>query len=195
VRAHRRTRTALAAVALAFTFAPAAIAKLLPLPHGWPKTLQIGLSHAPGGAAKLREANDVELARAFAQQWARLRERLAPNVPLAYHMSGWGTKHDIVYEDPPDATVRAYAAQSAAFYRALRTGFDVSFGDFSDRDAGFYEKVQGNPHTWFTPADFHRRLLYGATSWGRDRDNRAQWLLGDGGRARAYYKQGAVRLP
>ena len=48
-----------------------------------------------------------------------LRDQLAPNVILAYHMSGWGTKHDIVYEKPPDATVRAYAAQSAAFYRSL----------------------------------------------------------------------------
>src|SRR3954462_15911734 len=98
-------------------------------------------------------------AAGFAQAFVRLRDRLAPNVLLAYHLSGWGTKHDIVYEDPPDGTVRAYATQSAAFYRALRTRFDVSFEDFSDRDAGFYEKVQGDPKTWFTPADFHRHLL------------------------------------
>jgi hypothetical protein len=39
----------------------------------------------------------------------------------------------------------------------------VSFEDFSERDAGFYEKVNGNPNTWFEPADFHRHLLYGAT--------------------------------
>jgi hypothetical protein len=202
----------------------------------------------------LEQANDTALARAFAQQWVSLRNDLAPNVLLAYHMSGWGTKHDIVYEDPPDATVRAYAAQSAEFYRSLQAKFDVSFEDFSDRDAGFYDKVQGNPNTWFKPADFHRYLLYGATfvkltgirmaAWqiplgnttlndapGHYRDNRVQWLLGVGGRAhlrayanagyirflfgggadgttsadtdggyfrahvRAYYKQGAVRLP
>ena len=38
-------------------------------------------------------------------------------------MSGWGTKHDIVYEKPPNATVRAYAARSAAFYRSLARAF------------------------------------------------------------------------
>ena len=135
-------------------------------------------------------------------------------------MSGWGTKHDIVYEKPSDATVRAYATQSAAFYNALHAKFDISFEDFSDRDAGFYEKVQGNPKTWFTPADFHRHLLYGATfvkltglrmvawqiplgntvmramddTWGHYQDNRVQWLLGAGSRAhlRAYANAGYV---
>jgi len=168
----------------------------------------------------LEQANDVELASSFAQQWVALRDQLAPNVLLAYHMSGWGTKHDIVYEDPPDATVRAYAAQSAAFYRSLHATFDVSFEDFSDRDAGFYERVQNNPNTWFKPADFHRHLLYGAAfvkltglrmvawqiplgntlmqaeddTWGHYQDNRVQWLLGAAGRAhlRAYVNAGYV---
>lgn len=165
----------------------------------------------------LEQANAVALASSFAQQWITLRNQLAPNVILAYHMSGWGTKHDIVYEDPPDATVKAYAAQSAAFYNALHAKFDVAFEDFSDRDAGFYEKVEGNPNTWFTPGDFHRHLLYGATfvkltglrmvpwqiplgnmslddTWGHYRDNRVEWLLGEGGRAhlRAYVAAGYV---
>ena len=166
----------------------------------------------------LEQANDVALASSFAQQWVTLRDQLAPNVILAYHMSGWGTKHDIVYEKPSDATVRAYATQSAAFYNSLHAKFDIAFEDFSDRDAGFYEKVQGNPKTWFTPADFHRHLLYGATfvkltglrmvawqiplgntvmraeddTWGHYQDNRVQWLLGAGGRAhlRAYANSG-----
>ena len=154
----------------------------------------------------LEQANAAKLAASFAQRWVALRNQLAPNVLLAYHMSGWGTKHDIVYEDPPDATVELYAAQSAGFYRALHAKFDLSFEDFSDRDAGYYEKVQGNPRTWFTPADFHRHLLYGATfvkltglrmvAWqiplgntslddtpDHYRDNRVEWLLGPGGRA------------
>jgi hypothetical protein len=363
VRARRRPLAALAALA-ALAFAPSAFARLPPLPHGWPKTLQIGLTDTPGGAAALRrsapfgfryqylaggvntgsgwstwnpngtfasmyvqdswshgvvpvltyymllqsspaggdeaktdlahlrdtqlmqaywrdvslllqrvkgtrpvvvhvepdlwgyleQANAAGLGASFAQQWVTLRNQLAPNVLLAYHMSGWGTKHDIVYEDPPDATVKRYAAQSAAFYRSLHARFDISFEDFSDRDAGFYEKVQGNPNTWFTPADFHRHLLYGATfvkltglrlaawqiplgnvqlndTWGHYRDNRVQWLLGNGNRAhlkayvdagyvaflfgggadgttsaatdggyfdaraRAYYKQGQLKLP
>jgi hypothetical protein len=166
----------------------------------------------------LEQANDVALASSFAEHWVQLRDQLAPNVILAYHMSGWGTKHDIVYEKPSDATVRAYATQSAAFYNSLHAKFDIAFEDFSDRDAGFYEKVQGNPNTWFKPADFHRHLLYGATfvkltglrmvawqiplgntvmraeddTWGHYQDNRVQWLLGAGGRAhlRAYANAG-----
>ena len=93
----------------------------------------------------LEQAGDVSLASAFAQKWIALRDKLAPNVILAYHMSGWGTKHDIVYEKPPDATVRAYAAQSAAFYNSLHAHFDIAFEDFSDRDAGFYAKQEGQP--------------------------------------------------
>jgi hypothetical protein len=165
----------------------------------------------------LEQASATDLASQFAQHWIQLRDQLAPNVLLAYHMSGWGTKHDIVYEDPPDATVRVYAAQSAAFYRSLNAKFDVAFEDFSDRDAGFYAKVEGNPNTWFKPADFHRHLLYGQTfvklagvriaawqiplgntnlpdTWGRYRDNRVQWLLGPSGRAhlKAYAAAGYV---
>jgi hypothetical protein len=149
-------------------------------------------------------------AAGFAQAFVRLRDQLAPNVVLAYHMSGWGTRHDIVYEKPPDATVRAYAERSAAFYRSLHARFDVAFEDFSDRDAGFYAKQEGNPHTWFTPADFHRHLLYAQTfvaragvrmvawqiplgntlmraennTWDHFQDNRVQWLLGAGLRER-----------
>jgi hypothetical protein len=165
----------------------------------------------------LEQANATALASQFAQKWIALRNQYARNVLLAYHMSGWGTKHDIVYEDPPDATVRQYARQSAAFYNALHARFDLSFEDFSDRDAGFYEKQQGNSKTWFTPADFHRHLLYGATfidatklrmvawqiplgntflndTWSHYRDNRVQWLLGAGNRPhlRAYVNAGYI---
>jgi hypothetical protein len=160
-------------------------------------------------------------AAGFAQEFVHMRDRLAPNVILAWHMSGWGTQHDIGYEDPPDRTVVAYATRSAAFYRSLGAAFDLSFEDFSDRDAGYYEKVEGNPKTWFKPADFHRHLLYGRTfvrlagirmaAWqiplgntemramdnttGHYQDNRVQWLLeGASGRAhmRAYVKAGYI---
>jgi hypothetical protein len=157
----------------------------------------------------LEQANAVALASSFAHEFVQLRNELAPNVVLAYHMSGWGTKHDIVYEKPPAATVRAYAAKSAAFYRALHAHFDIAFEDFSDRDAGFYAVQQGNPKTWFKPADFARHLLYAKTfvqlagvrmvawqiplgntvmramnnTWDHFQDNRVQWLLGPGSRA------------
>jgi hypothetical protein len=169
-------------------------------------------------ASRGDDASTVPGAVAFAQKWVQLRNRLAPNVILAYHMSGWGTNHAILDEKPSDATVRAYAARSARFYRSLDARFDIAFEDFSDRDAGFYQKVEGNPNTWFKPADFHRHLLYGATfvrlaglrmvpwqiplgntlmramndTWGHYQDNRVQWLLGPQGRAhlRAYVRAG-----
>ena len=166
----------------------------------------------------LEQAGDAGLASSFAQQWVKLRDSAAPNVILAYHMSGWGTKHDIVYEDPPDATVRAYAAQSASFYRSLHAHFDLSFEDFSDRDAGFYAKQSGNPRTWFTPADFRRHLLYAQTftrlagvrmvawqiplgntvmrsmnnTWDHFQDNRIQWILGSRAHLRAYAAAGFI---
>ena len=168
----------------------------------------------------LEQAGDLSLARSFAAKWIALRNQLAPNVLLAYHMSGWGTKHDIVYEKPSNAVVVQYATQSAQFYNALHAKFDVAFEDFSDRDAGFYEKQQNNPNTWFKPADFARHLLYGATfvkltglrmvawqiplgntimraennTWDHYQDNRVQWLLGAGSRAhlRAYVAAGYV---
>src|SRR5581483_301415 len=134
----------------------------------------------------LEQAGDVALARNFAHTWITLRNQLAPNVVLAYHMSGWGTKHDIAYED------------------------------FSDRDTGYYQKVEGNPNTWFTPADFHRHLLYAQTfvrlagvrmvAWqiplgntvepvendtpNHYRDNRVQWILGSRTHLRAYVAAG-----
>jgi hypothetical protein len=164
--------------------------------------------------------NLPQTAAGFAQEFVQLRDALAPNVILAYHMSGWGTKHDIVYEKPPAATVRAYAARSAAFYRSLGAHFDVAFEDFSDRDAGYYQVVAHNPSTWFKPADFARHLLYAATfvrlagirmvAWqiplgntvmraenntnDHYQDNRVQWLLGPASRAhlRAYAAAGFV---
>jgi hypothetical protein len=145
----------------------------------------------------------------FAQAIVVLRDKLAPNVILAYHMSGWGTMHDIVYEKPSDAVVRAYATRSAKFERSLGAKFDISFEDFSDRDAGFYQVVQGNSKTWFKPNDFRRHLLYAKTfvaqtrlrmvawqipygntimraennTWNHYQDNRVQWLLGTSSRA------------
>jgi hypothetical protein len=125
-----------------------------------------------------------------------------------------------VYEDPPDATVRAYATRSARFYRSLHARFDVSFEDFSDRDAGFKAKIDGNPKTWFDAGDFHRHLLYAQTfvrlagirmavwqiplgntrmramnnTWDHFQDNRVEWLLDDASRShlRAYARAGVV---
>jgi len=156
----------------------------------------------------LEQANAVVLARSFARELVALRNALAPNVLLAYHMSEWGTGHDAFTGNPSDATVRSYAARSAAFYRSLGTHFDIAFTDLSDRDAGYYEHVE-HRNTWFSAQDFAHAALYDATfvrlagvrlvvwqvplgntvmrsendTWDHYQDNRVQWYLGTNWRA------------
>ncbi len=88
-------------------------------------------------------------ATGFAQAVIRLRDRYAPNVLVAYHMSIWGTMHDILYEKTAD--VDALATRAAAFYASLGAKFDVAFTDGPDRDAAFRQIVLGNPNAWYGP--------------------------------------------
>jgi hypothetical protein len=148
----------------------------------------------------LEQANAVALARSFAHRLIALRNRLAPHVKLAWHLSIWGTKEDPTYSKPSLAHMRALGARSAAFYESLHARFDLVFNDVTDRDAGFYEHVENNPNTWWGPADFHRHDAYLAAftarththvvlwqlplgdtrlndTWGHYRDNRLQWWL------------------
>ena len=79
-------------------------------------------------------------------------------------------------------------------------------------------RSSSNPKTWFTPADFHRHLLYAPTfvqlagvrmvawqiplgntlmramnnTWDHFQDNRVQWLLGSRAHLRAYVNAGFV---
>lgn len=146
----------------------------------------------------------------FAQALVRLRDSYAPNVLLGYHVSVWGTNVDIALQDPPDATVDQLAARSVAFYRSLDTSFDMLFGEFSDRDSGFYQHVVGdNGRSWWTLDDFRRHVRYlggifaalrkgivlwqipmGNTRmrsvnnvWGHYQDNRTERLLDEPSRA------------
>ncbi len=146
----------------------------------------------------------------FARAIDRLRDLYAPNVVLGYHLSIWGTGNDITYSDPPDATVDALATRSGNFYNSLQGGFDIIFGEFSDRDAGFkqYEYGDGGA-SWFNANDFQRHVRYmsrvrevagkrivlwqiplGNTkmramnnTWNHYQDNRVEWLLDDATRA------------
>ena len=52
----------------------------------------------------------------FARAVVRLRDANAPNVQLAYHISVWGTRIDILHSKPPDAEVIALGQRAAAFY-------------------------------------------------------------------------------
>jgi hypothetical protein len=167
----------------------------------------------------LEQAHAVALARSFAHRLIALRNRLAPDVVLAWHLSVWGTREDPTYSKPSLAHMDALAAESGAFYESLHAHFDLVFHDVTDRDAGFYRFVLGNPDTWWGPADFARlnRYLAGFSrrtrvpivlwqlplgntalnnTWGHYRDNRVQWWLGRYGRShlRATRDAGVVGL-
>jgi hypothetical protein len=157
----------------------------------------------------------------FAQAVVRLRDLYAPNVTLAYHLSVWGTNVDIALSDPPDTAVDALAARAASFYTSLHADFDLSFAEFSDRDAAFKEAIYGDGGaSWWDAEDFrrsarflkgfsaaaHKRLVmwqipYGNTrmrtqnnAWGHYQDNRVEWLLDDptGTHLLAYRDAGVV---
>ena len=157
----------------------------------------------------------------FAQAVVRLRDRHAPNVILGWHLSVWGTKTDIALQDPSNAQVDALGRRSARFYRSLHAKFDVTFAEFSDRDAAFKDIILGDGGaSWWNAADFRRdarfdrvfslrarqrivkwQIPLGNTlmramddSWGHFRDNRVQWLLGPKRRShlRAYANAGVI---
>ena len=146
-----------------------------------------------------------DTAAGFAQAVKRLRDRYAPRVLLAYHLSVWGTKVDIALQNPPNAQVKRLGHRAAAFYRSLHTHFDLTFAEFSDRDSGFKQKIYGDGGaSWWNAADFARDVRFLSTysraahqrivmwqiplgnremraennTWGHFQDNRVEWLLG-----------------
>ncbi len=167
---------------------------------------QIPASVASSGDAAL--AGLPNTAAGFARAIVRLRDQLAPNVLLAYHLSVWGTNWDIAYSNSPDAQVDALASRAGAFYRSLGASFDLTFTDIADRDASFKRLIYGDggASAW-DDADFvryarfiagyvavtgHRVVVWqiplGNTkmramndTWGHYQDNRAEWFLEDPG--------------
>jgi hypothetical protein len=150
----------------------------------------------------LEQAHATALARSFAQHLIALRDRLAPHVLLAWHLSVWGTGEDPTYSKPSLAHMDALAATSAGFYESLHARFNLVFNDITNRDAGYYRTVLANPNTAWGPEDFHRHDVYIAgftrrthipvVLWqlplgnttldettGRYTDNRLQWWFDD----------------
>src|SRR5262249_47960456 len=134
----------------------------------------------------------------------KLRDTYAPNVAIAYHMSGWGTGTDIIYANPSNATIDSLATKAAAFYNSLGTQFDVTFVDASDRDAGFKQYQYGDGGaSWWDAGDYARsvrflngfsqganqrivqwQIPFGNTkmraqdnTWGHYQDNHVEWLI------------------
>ena len=145
----------------------------------------------------------------FARAATVLRDRYAPNVWVAYHVSLWGTGTDITLADPPDPQIDALANQESAFIGSLNTPFDLLFYDPLDRDAAFYQYQYGDASRWWDANDFRRNLRYlsrivqntqkrvmlwqiplGNTkmraqnnTWNHYQDNRVEWWLDDPTRA------------
>src|SRR5205085_1315299 len=157
----------------------------------------------------------------FARAVVRMRDRYAPRVLLAYHLSVWGTKVDIALQDPPNREVDRLAGRAARFYRSLGAHFDLTFAEFSDRDSAFKQIIYGDGGaSWWHAADFRRNMRFLAgysraarqriamwqiplgntvmramnNTWGHFQDNRVQWLLADRGyrHLRQYLRAGAI---
>jgi hypothetical protein len=165
-----------------------------------------------------RLAGLPDTAAGFAQAVVRLRDQLAPEVRLGYHMSTWGTGVDPVLQDPSARQVDALAARSAAFYANLHARFDAIFSDPSDRDDGFKARIlhDGGKGRW-TAGDYardrrwlgvvHRATRLPVVVWQiplgnrrlpnrfkRFRDTHVQTLLGSRRTLRAYRDAGVVAL-
>ncbi|MGE0600111.1 MAG: hypothetical protein AB7J35_09400 [Dehalococcoidia bacterium] len=145
----------------------------------------------------------------FAKAVVKLRDTYAPNVYLGYHLSIWGTGVDIQWSQTNDSTTDQLATRAGNFYNSLGANFDVSFAEFSDRDAGFKQAIYGDGGaSWFDAEDFARHARFLKTfstvtqkrivlwqiplgntkmraennTWNHYQDNRVEWLLDDPGR-------------
>jgi hypothetical protein len=167
-------------------------------------------------AAKVAGSGMVDLAglpdnaAGFAQAILRLRDRYAPGLLIAYHLSVWGTGDDILYSKPSDATVDNLGTRASAFYRSLAANFDLVFTDSSDRDAAFKQfQYRDGGASWWAAADYARNLRFVArfvagsgkrvvlwqtplgntkmramnNTWDHYQDNHVEWLLDDPSRA------------
>lgn len=146
----------------------------------------------------------------FAKAVVRLRDTYAPNVVLGYHMSIWGTGVDIQWSQTDNPTTDALATRAGNFYNSLGANFDITFAEFSDRDSGFKQVINGLGTTlWFDAEDFARharflktfsntvqkrvvlwqiplgntKMLAMNNTWNHFQDNRVEWLFDDPSRS------------
>ena len=173
------------------------------------------------GSGMADVAGFPDTAAGMAKAIVKLRDQYAPNVLLGYHLSIWGTGIDIQYSKTDDPTTDALATRAGNFYTSLGANFDISFAEFSDRDAGFKQAIYGDGGaSWFSAADFARHARFLKTfstvtqkrlvlwqiplgntkmqaqnnTWNHYQDNRVEWLLDDAGRAhlQTYIDAGVV---
>jgi hypothetical protein len=97
-----------------------------------------------------------------------LRDRFAPNVLLAFHVSDWSTLQDVGSSTDPNLKAKALGRKAGTFAALSGTAqvqadvstYDLVFNDVADRDAAYYKYVVGRDVFWdrFNVAfpNFHR---------------------------------------
>lgn len=164
-----------------------------------------------------------ETAAGLANSILAMRDALAPNVVVAYHLSIWGTGEDPTYSNPSDTRIEALATKSVHFYDSLGTTFDLIFMEFSDRDSAFKQYINGDGGaSWWDADDFrwHRMFISRVSettglgvvlwqipqgnsvmramnnTWNHYQDNRVEWLFGNVGleNLRDYVEAGVIGL-
>jgi hypothetical protein len=114
-------------------------------------------SNVPASVASSGNADAAGLpdnAQGFAQALVNMRDRYAPKVVLAIHLSDWGTKAD--WSSGTTLDIPTLAARGAAFLKTCGSGWNLMFTDVSDRDADYYQLVVGASGHWWQPSDFDR---------------------------------------
>jgi GH24 family phage-related lysozyme (muramidase) len=109
-------------------------------------------------------------ARGFAQAMISIRNALAPNVILAFHVSMWGANWF-----PTAGTPTPYANHLITFYNNLHASFDMLFFETSDADAAYqvlHPERWSSSTTWFAGRAYWDvnawRLGYGSDTEGPD---------------------------
>ncbi len=156
----------------------------------------------------------------FAQALDRLRDQYAPNVFLGYHVSAWGTGNSILYTNPSDATIDQLGTRAGNFFKSLGGGFDITFAEFTDRDAAFKQFQYGDGgSSWYDAGDYARHARFTSkfvsvaqkrlvlwqiplgntkmramnNTWNHYQDNTVEWLLDEPSRSHLdAYRQGGV---
>jgi hypothetical protein len=86
----------------------------------------------------------------FAQTLLALRSKYAPNVLIAWHLSGWSTGVDFGTSSDPNLDMTTVINRTTKFFNGLSAKADLLFIDVSDRDAGYYATFDNQywKHWW-----------------------------------------------
>ena len=131
----------------------------------------LSASVASSGASAVAGYPDTY--RGFNLALLHLRDVYAPNVLLAFHVSNWATLRDIGSDPDPTLSGAAQGALAGAFAAAsgvssapsTTSTYDLVFNDVDDRDAGYYQYVDGRSDAFWdrlnvTVPDFTRWEQY-----------------------------------